>query len=120
MFKCSESFRSRICMLASNIELLVRKWSNNKNKFCGGEILAKKQKQQQVFSPTVENTLEQLNTGFIQNTAFLPGWKIYEPAEPVHGRCFIFLFDNRRARTDARSGDFLRENRGSVNRIRRS
>ena len=80
MFKCSETFRSRICMLASNIELLAGKWSNNKNKFWGGEILAKKQKQQQVFSPTVENTLEQLNIGFIQNAAFLPGWKIYEPA----------------------------------------
>ena len=37
---------------------------------------------------------------------------------PVHGRCFIFLFDKRRARADAGSADFLRENRGSVNRIR--
>ena len=44
-----------------------------KNMFCGGQILAKKQKQQQVFSPTVENTLGQLNTGLIQNAAFLPG-----------------------------------------------
>ena len=66
----------------------------------------------------MENTLGKLNTGLIQNAVFLPDWKIYEPAEKrLHGRCFTFLFDNRRARAKALGG-LLRENRGSVNRLR--